>query len=119
MKYDYMKYDYLDAGLPQHAVEIEAALLSTYLANPTHAIEAHESIGFYLTKSDFYKPIHGVIYDAISKVYTEHDTVTPQLVKDDLSDRMTKKYNKLAMICELFLHKIIVKIITKWHVEAV
>jgi replicative DNA helicase len=67
--------------VPPHDLAAEASLLGAMLLSP-NAIGAAAEV--HLTASDFYKPAHGHIYDAIEALYHRGEPADPVTVSDEL-----------------------------------
>ena len=64
--------------VPPHNLEAEESLLGAMLLS-NDAIAA--SVNVHLGPDDFYKPAHGHIYDAITRLYSQGEPVDPVTVE--------------------------------------
>ena len=67
--------------IPPHNLEAEESLLGAMLLSGD-AIAA--AVNIHLSTEDFYKPLHGHIYDAICTLYAQGEPVDPVTVAEEL-----------------------------------
>lgn len=68
------------ARVPPHSLEAETALLGAMLLTPTATAEAVERVSV----SDFYKPAHGHVFEAIARLWAEGTPADPVTVAEAL-----------------------------------
>ncbi len=70
------------ARVPPNNLDAEESLLGAMLLSRDAIVSAVE---IQLTASDFYKPAHGHIFDAITSIYAQGEPADPVTVADELS----------------------------------
>ncbi len=67
--------------MPPHNLDAEESLLGAMLLSRTAIDVASESV----SASDFYKPAHGHVYEAITSLSAQGEPVDPVTVADELA----------------------------------